>query len=229
MQDATTTGSRAFFHGKNCAKHFLTSRFSPHWLAASVRCISAPHMETVFPWLERLFLARPWCLLAWPAVAMILGTLLRLVGGAATHSLAILPRQPASLPAILTAPFLHANLAHLGANLPPFLVLGYLVMRRGDLVFAEVAGGTALGGELLVWLLARSAAHMGMSGVIFGLLGYLLAIAGLHQTTEDLLIAAGVLLFYGGMLGGIAPARDGVSWESHLFGLLVGGGLAWLV
>ena len=41
--------------------------------------------------------------------------------------------------------------------------------------------------------------------------------------------AAGVLLFYGGMLGGIAPARDGVSWESHLFGLLVGGGLAWLV
>lgn len=27
----------------------------------------------------------------------------------------------------------------------------------------------------------------------------------------------------------IAPARDGVSWESHLFGLLVGGGLAWLV
>ena len=68
-----------------------------------------------------------------------------------------------------------------------------------------------------------------MSGVIFSLLSYLLAIAGLHQTTEDLLIAAGVLLFYGGMLGGIAPARDGVSWESHLFGLLVGGGLAWLV
>ena len=159
---------------------------------------------------------------------MILGTLLRLAGGTATHSLAILPRQPAALPAIVTAPFLHANLAHLGANLPPFLVLGYLVMRRGDLVFAEVAGGTALGGGLLVWLLARSAAHMGMSGVIFGLLGSLLAIAGPHQTTEDLLIAAGVLLFYGGMLGGIAPARDGLSWESHLFGLLVGGGLAWL-
>lgn len=186
-------------------------------------------METVYPWLDRIFLDRPWCLLAWPAVAMILGTLLRLVAGAGTNPLGIVPRQPAGLLGLITAPFLHANLAHLGANLPPFLVLGYLVLRRGDMVFAEVAGGTALGAGLLVWLFARKAVHLGMSGVIFGLLGYILAVAGLGRSTEDLLIAGGVLLFYGSMLGGIAPARDGSSWESHLFGLLVGGGLAWLV
>ena len=44
----------------------------------------------------------------------------------------------------------------------------------------------------------------------------------------DLVVAAAVLLFYGGMLVGLAPARNGTSWEGHLFGLFAGLGTAWL-
>jgi membrane associated rhomboid family serine protease len=66
-----------------------------------------------------------------------------------------------------------------------------------------------------------------MSGVIFGFLGYLLAVAWYTRTTPDLLVAGGVVLFYGGMLAGIKPVRDGTSWEGHLFGLLVGLARAW--
>jgi membrane associated rhomboid family serine protease len=67
-----------------------------------------------------------------------------------------------------------------------------------------------------------------MSGVIFGFLGYLLAAAWFTRTMPDLLVAGGVMVFYGSMLAGIAPARAGTSWEGHLFGLLAGLGRAWL-
>jgi membrane associated rhomboid family serine protease len=37
-----------------------------------------------------------------------------------------------------------------------------------------------------------------------------------------------VLLFYGSMLAGLAPVRNGTSWEGHLFGLIAGLATAWI-
>jgi membrane associated rhomboid family serine protease len=129
---------------------------------------------------------------------------------------------------LLSAPFVHVNLAHFTANLLPFLVLGALVLRRGAANFPKVALAIALGQGVLLWLFGRKAAHVGMSGVIFGFFGYLVTLAWFTRATPDLLAAGGVLVFYGGMLAGLAPARDGTSWEGHLFGLLAGLGVAWI-
>ena len=128
---------------------------------------------------------------------------------------------------VVTAPFVHANIAHLAANLPPFIILGSLVLRRDQPHFIEVATTIAVAEGALLWLFGRNASHVGMSGVIFGFLGYLLAVAWFTRTTSDLLVAAGVIVFYGGMLAGIKPVRDGTSWEGHLFGLLAGLARAW--
>jgi len=184
-------------------------------------------MDTVLDYLTRLFTDTPYIYLSWPAVAMILGTLLALSSRKAAETLAIVPRTAGGLIGIVTAPFVHANLAHLVANLPPFLVLGVLVLRHGESHFIETALLLTAAQGLLLWLFGRKAAHVGMSGVIFGFLGYLLALAWFTRATPDLLAAGGVLIFYGGMLAGIAPARDGSSWEGHLFGLITGLGLAW--
>lgn len=178
--------------------------------------------------LQRLLFAEPWAYLAWPALAMMAGTLLQFVLGQAAARLAIVPRSLSGLPGIVTSPFMHANAGHLAANLPPFLVLGGLVLRLGARHFLMVGVLLAVATGLLVWLLARRGAHVGMSGVIFGLLGYLVALAYFTRGTRDLLVAAGVLLFYGGLLAGVRPARQGTSWESHFFGLLAGVALAWL-
>ena len=185
-------------------------------------------MDTVLDFLTRLYTETPWTYLSWPAAAMILGTILAALWSGAAQRLSIVPRTGAGLVGLVAAPFLHANAAHLLANLPPFVGLGYLVLHRDEARFIEIAGTITLATGGLVWLVARKAAHLGMSGVIFGFLGYLVAVAWFTRTTPDLLIGGGVLLFYGGMLAGVAPVRGSSSWESHLCGLLVGIGRAWL-
>ena len=184
-------------------------------------------MDDVLNFIARLFTEAPWCFLSWPAIAMLVGTMIGVVAKDAAIQLAVVPRTTGGLVGLITAPFIHANFAHLAANLPPFLVLGALMLRRGETRFLSVATSIILGQGVLLWLLGRKSAHVGMSGVIFGFFGWLLAVAGFTRATSDLLAAGVVLVFYGGMIVGIAPVRKEVSWEGHLFGLLVGVGLAW--
>ena len=185
-------------------------------------------MDKILPFFHRLYFEAPWLYVSWPAAAMVVGTLLPLLSRQLATRLGVVPRRLSGLVGIVTGPFIHANIAHFAANLLPFIVLGSLVLRRDEARFVEVAGTIALAEGALLWLFGRNASHVGMSGVIFGFLGYLLAVAWFTRTASDLLVATGVVVFYGGMLAGIKPVRDGTSWEGHLFGLLAGLARAWL-
>jgi len=208
--------------------HFITTgSWAFHFCAY---CSYWPlRMDDITHFITRLFTHSPWNFVSWSAMAMIVGTLVGMLSSKAAESLAVVPRNAGGLVGLLTAPFVHLNFAHLAANLPPFVVLGVLVLRRGEARFWKVALAIALGQGVLLWLLGRKSAHVGMSGVIFGFLGYLIAIAWFSRATLDLLAAGGVILFYGGMLAGVAPARDGTSWEGHVFGLVAGVATAWFV
>jgi membrane associated rhomboid family serine protease len=184
-------------------------------------------MDDVLRFLGRLFTEPPSYYLSWPVAAMIVGTLIGVLSPRAATQLAMVPRTKNGLVGLITAPFIHGSFSHLAANLPPFLVLGALVLRRVESQFLDVSLTIAFGQGALLWLFGRKAAHVGMSGVIFGYFGYLLALAWFTQTIADLLVAGCVLVFYGGMLVGIAPARSATSWEGHLFGLTAGLGTAW--
>jgi membrane associated rhomboid family serine protease len=171
---------------------------------------------------------RPWALVVWPALAMIAASVLRAMLGKRATALAVVPRTAGGLVGIITAPFVHCNLGHLAANLPPFVVLGLLMLRLGEATYLRAAVAIVFGSGILLWLLGRNAAHMGMSGVIFGFFGYLVALAFLRGGIGNVAIAVAVLIVYGSMLAGIKPARTSTSWESHLFGLAAGVGAAWL-
>ena len=185
-------------------------------------------MDDVINALVRLFTDAPYLYLSWPAVAMVAGTVVSVVSKTTAARLAIKPREVSGLVGVVTAPFVHANFAHLAANLPPFIVLGALTLRRGDQEFLEVALSIAALQGVLLWLCGRRAAHLGMSGVIFGFFGWLIGLAWFTRTIPDVLAAGAVLIFYGGMLAGVKPARDGSSWEGHLFGLIAGVAVAWV-
>ncbi len=179
-------------------------------------------MEDVPAFLGRLFTEAPACFISWPAAAMVAGTVLGMLSSQAAAQLALVPRTAGGSLGIITAPFVHLGVAHLAANLPAFIVLGALVLSRSPSRFIAVSMAIALGQGVLLWLLGRKAAHVGMSGVIFGFFGYLVAVAWFTRTAADLLVAGGVLVVYGGILAGLAPARKGTSWDGHLLGLVAG-------
>ena len=80
----------------------------------------------------------------------------------------------------------------------------------------------------LTWLLARSACHIGASGLIFCFFGYLASLGCFRRTFGRLVLSAVCILGYGGMLRGILPTSTSVSWEGHVAGLGAGIPLAWL-
>jgi membrane associated rhomboid family serine protease len=135
----------------------------------------------------------------------------------------IAPRSLTSLPAVLLAPLLHAGFGHLLANTIPFIVLGWLVMwrRTSDLFVVALASAVASG--LGVWLFGgANTIHLGISGVIFGFLGYLLARGYYERSMGAIGLAVVAFFLYGGILWGVLPLQQGVSWQGHLFGFVGG-------
>jgi membrane associated rhomboid family serine protease len=141
----------------------------------------------------------------------------------------ILPRNIDGLSGILFAPFLHGGLVHLFSNLGPLFVFTLLLLSHGRTRFLLVFSSTALIGGLLVWFFGRNANHIGMSGVIYGLFGYLVVAGFISREFKLFVISCLVAFVYGGLIFGVLPTIRQVSFESHLFGLLVGIAMAFIL
>jgi membrane associated rhomboid family serine protease len=84
-------------------------------------------------------------------------------------------------------------------------------------------------GGIAVWLLGKTAIHIGASGLIFGWFGFLLVRGLVEKRVIPLLIAIAIVVLYGGMFWGVLPGQPGVSWEAHLFGFIAGAAAAVLL
>jgi membrane associated rhomboid family serine protease len=137
------------------------------------------------------------------------------------------PRRLAGLIGIVTMPFLHGNLAHLLANTVPLVILLGLMVVSRPRAWSTMITLTLLSGAAL-WLFGRSALHIGASGLIYALMGFLIVAGVLERRLISAVVALFVGLTYGtAIIGGILPGTPGVSFEGHLFGLLAGGAVAW--
>lgn len=152
--------------------------------------------------------------------------LLTLALGLDLTALSIFPRAPAGLTGILAAPLLHGSPTHLLANTAPLLVLG-TAMLYGYPKAARIAlPAIWLGTGAAVWLLARPSWHLGASGLVFGMLLFVLTLGVLRWDRRAIALSLAVLLLYGGMIWGVLPLDPRVSFESHLAGALIGLALA---
>ena len=75
---------------------------------------------------------------------------------------------------------------------------------------------------LAVWTFGRSVFHIGMSGVVYGLVAFIFWNGIFRRNLKSIALAAIVLFYYGSMLMGILPVEEDISWESHLLGGLSG-------
>jgi len=134
----------------------------------------------------------------------------------------IQPRHLHGLIGILAAPLIHANTAHIAANSIGLLVFGlFCGILEGERVFGVIAWVMVIGG-LLTWLFARPANHMGASGIIFGLFGYLIFLGFFNHRWYFIAASIICLIGFGSTIYGILPRYPSVSWEGHLFGFLSG-------
>ena len=134
----------------------------------------------------------------------------------------ILPRTTLGLIGIPLSPILHGSFNHVLSNTIPFLLLGGLVGLRGSQKLVGVSLFIIVVGGVAVWLLGRSAIHVGASGLVFGYFGYLVANGWYDRRPISILVAIAVIILYGGLIFGVLPTVSFVSWEAHLFGLIAG-------
>jgi membrane associated rhomboid family serine protease len=103
-----------------------------------------------------------------------------------------------------------------------FLGLSSLIAPRGSKILLWVSLFIILLGGVGVWVLGRSAIHVGASGLVFGYFGYLVSRGWYERRPGSILVAIAVIVLYGGLIVGVLPVPGFISWESHLFGLIAG-------
>ncbi|MDX1667136.1 MAG: rhomboid family intramembrane serine protease [Saprospiraceae bacterium] len=136
--------------------------------------------------------------------------------------LGIYPGRPWGLRGILFAPLIHSSFGHLLSNSIPLLMLGAIIMffyrrvaLRSFLLIYFLTG-------LAVWIFGRPVFHIGASGVVYGLVAFVFWNGIFRRNLKSIVLALLVVFYYGSMFLGIVPGQEGISWESHLMGGIVG-------
>jgi membrane associated rhomboid family serine protease len=140
------------------------------------------------------------------------------------------PRELPGLVGVITSHVLHADLAHLVANSLGLLVLGFVTAGANRSLTGIAITLAALVAGLTAWVFGGAGtAHIGASGIVFGLLGFLVANGLFRRGCLPLVIAAGIVLSFGSAaISGLIP-QEGISWQMHAGG--AGGGIiaSWLL
>jgi len=133
------------------------------------------------------------------------------------------------LPGVLFSPFIHADISHLWHNTLPLLILSaslfyfYYSNAWRVLFFGLLFTG------LVTWLLGRPATHIGASGVVYMLFGFLFFKGILAKHFRLIALSFVVVFLYGSMVWYVFPIDPKISWEGHSGGLVVGVILAFFI
>lgn len=134
------------------------------------------------------------------------------------------PQEWSGLWGIITSPFLHStrDVGHILNNSVPAFLLTWLLFYHYRKIatksFLWILFLTGIG----TWLIGQPSYHIGMSGVIYGLTGFLVISGFLRKTMRVAAISLFVVFIYGSLIWGVFPVQVGVSWEGHLSGLIAG-------
>lgn len=137
--------------------------------------------------------------------------------------LGIYPRQISGLPGIILAPFIHSTWAHLLSNTSPILVLTSIMTIFYPRVATQAYLLIMVGTGLLVWLFGRDSYHIGASGMVYGLVSYVFWTGVFRKNIKSIILGLIIIILYSGMFASMFPnVEKNISWESHMFGAIMG-------
>lgn len=136
------------------------------------------------------------------------------------------PRTTEGIKGILFMPFIHGqkDFSHIINNSVPITVLLSALIYFYREIALRVMVTLWLGGGILLWFFAANihTYHIGISGVIYGLFGFLLLSGFIKKYLPLQAISFFVAFAYGSMIWGLFPTEERISWEGHLTGFLIG-------
>lgn len=135
------------------------------------------------------------------------------------------PRTLTGTLGVLTMPFLHLGWGHVIGNTIPLIVL-LCLLAGSQASSGRIVVQIILLGGILLWIFGRgNSNHVGASGLIYGLIAFLI-IAGFREGRLIALAVALLVAFLYGttLLQGVLPFTVGenVSWDGHLMGAIAG-------
>lgn len=132
------------------------------------------------------------------------------------------PLHVEGLIGIIAGPLIHGDWKHLTNNSFPLFFLGWTLFYFYQEIAWKVFFLIYFLSQFWLWFFAREAYHIGASGLVYGL-GAFLFVSGILRRNRNLLaISLLVAFLYGGMIWGIFPIEERVSWEGHLMGMTAG-------
>jgi membrane associated rhomboid family serine protease len=149
-------------------------------------------------------------------------SLLSYLTGANLTWLGVLPRNFFGLIGVVTSPLIHGGLLHLLSNAFPLVLLSGFVLFLHRSIATRVFLLVYVLSGILTWFIGRQAYHVGASGLVYGLAGFLLFNGFLRQNRSAMAVSLAILFLYSGLFYGLFPNEERVSWEGHVAGLLAG-------
>lgn len=137
-------------------------------------------------------------------------------------SFGILPRTISGLKGILFSPFIHGSWSHLINNSIPLLILGTSLFYFYKEIAFRVAIWSFLLAGFYTWISARMNYHIGASGLVYSLFGFILFSGFIRKNIHLISISFLVAFLYGSLVWGIIPWDKTMSWEGHFWGLVIG-------
>ena len=142
------------------------------------------------------------------------------------YKFGVRPQEVSSLKGVFFMPLIHAKheIEHIVNNSLPIVILLGAVIYYYRTIALRVFLFSWLFTGLGVWFFAENAHsyHIGMSGVIYALAGFLFTSGVMRKYLPLQGISLFVAFVYGSMIWGIFPIEPHISWEGHLAGLVSG-------
>mgnify|MGYP001757772550 FL=1 len=109
------------------------------------------------------------------------------------------------------------------SNSVPGAIFCFLIGLSGRKAWWEVTLITTLVAGLGTWFIGGpGTSHIGASSLVYGWLAYLIVRGIFNRSLIQTILGIVLGFAYSGLVWGVLPVYEGVSWQGHLFGAIGG-------